>query len=107
MTWARTRNLVLLATGAAAAYFFGRLLSERDFSGEQQYSGRSGLLLDLDDGRGFTLWTEVPSFAAAGPEDQVFVIDAAAGKIVFGDGVHGRRPPLDSGTLKAEYESRH
>jgi len=34
------------------------------------------------------------------------VIDAAAGKIVFGDGVRGRRPPVDSGTLKAEYESR-
>ena len=106
MTWARARNLFLLATGAAAGYFFGRLLSALDFTGEQQYAGRSGLLLDLDDGRGFTLWTEVASFAAAGPEDQVFVIDAAAGKIVFGDGVQGRRPPEDSGTLKAEYERR-
>src|SRR5260370_38146091 len=103
MRWARTRNVFLLATGAAAGYFFGRLLSERDFTGEQQYSDRTGLLLDLDDGRGFTLWTEVPAFAAAGPEDQAFVIAAAAGEIVFGGGVHSRRLVLATGRWKAEY----
>jgi hypothetical protein len=106
MTWARIRNLTLLATAAATAYFFGRLLSERDFVDEQEYHLRKRLLLDLDDGRGFTPWTEVHAFAGAGPEDQVFVIDSAAGKIVFGDGVHGRRPPAGAGTLKANYQRR-
>jgi len=105
MTGAWIRNLTLLATGAAAGYFIGRRLSERDFADEQEYLVRKRLLLDLDDGRGFTLWTEVAALGGAGPEDQVFVIDGVAGNIVFGDGIHGRRPPVDSGTLKAKYET--
>jgi hypothetical protein len=50
--------------------------------------------------------TEAPPITQAGPDDQVFVIDGVEGTIVFGDGVHGRRPPVDRGTLKAKYESR-
>jgi hypothetical protein len=106
MTWAWIRNLALLAAGAATGYFYGRLLSERDSSGEQRYILETGLLLDLDDGRGFTRWTEVPSLSGAGPQDQVFVVDSEAGKIVLGDGVHGRRPPAESGIVKANYERR-
>jgi len=105
MTWAWIRNLTLLATGAAAGYFIGRRLSERDFADEQKYLMPKQLLLDFDDGRGFTLWTEVAALAGAGPADQVFVIDAVAGSILLGDGVHGRRPPGYSGTLKAKYET--
>jgi hypothetical protein len=106
MSWAWIRNVTLLATGVAAGYFYGRLLSERDFTDEQHYILPKGLLLDLDDGRGFTPWTEVPSLSAAGPKEQVFVIDSEAGKIVLGDGVHGRRPPAQSGFVKANYERR-
>jgi hypothetical protein len=98
------RNLTLLAIGAAAGYFIGRRLTERDFADEQKYLMPKRLLLDLDDGQGFTLWTEVAALADAGPEDQVFVIDAA-GSLLLGDGVHGHRPPVDRGTLKAKYET--
>ena len=90
--------------GAAAGYFIGQRLSLPDFADEQAYLLRGRLLLDLDDGQGFTLWTEVPTFAGAGPDDHVFMIDAVAGRIVFGDGANGRRPPGDSGTVSAKYE---
>jgi hypothetical protein len=106
MTSAWVRNLTLLAAGAATGYFYGRLLSARDFTDEQHYNLPKDLDLDLDDGRGFTPWTEVAALTGAGPQDQVFMIDSVAGKIVFGDGVRGRRPPLDSGVAKANYERR-
>lgn len=106
MNWTLIRNLALLATGAAGGHFVGRLFSEADFTREQEYVRSKGLLLDLDDDRGFTLWTEVPGLGAARPTDQVFVIDSVAGEIVFGDGVHGRRPPWNSGTVKAKYRRR-
>jgi predicted phage baseplate assembly protein len=38
-------------------------------------------------------WKEVPSLAAAQPDDQVFVLDASAGLLTFGDGLHGRAVP--------------
>lgn len=37
-------------------------------------------------------WREVASFASAGPEDAVYVVDGD-GVVTFGDGRHGRRPP--------------
>ncbi len=67
-------------------------------------------------------WTEVDDLAAAGPEvtfhdptlppggrparrrpADVFVVDAEAGEIAFGDGERGRRPPLGA-TLRASYD---
>jgi predicted phage baseplate assembly protein len=58
-----------------------------------------------------TIWTEVPDLADGGPEvrisdpalppgttqpergkDTVFALDAEAGRLTFGDGLHGRRP---------------
>lgn len=106
MTWGWLRNVTLLAAGATAGYFFGRRLSVAGLEDEQRYLVRKRLLFDLNDGRAFTLWTEVPTISDAKPDDQVFVIDGVEGKIVFGDGIHGRRPPVDGGTLTAKYESR-
>ena len=37
-------------------------------------------------------WRRLSTLAEAGPDDEVFVVDAKAGTIVFGDGVHGRVP---------------
>lgn len=37
-------------------------------------------------------WREVISLNDAGPEDGVFAVDLSRGQVVFGDGVHGRRP---------------
>ncbi|MEA2371768.1 MAG: hypothetical protein QOH12_2162 [Solirubrobacteraceae bacterium] len=39
------------------------------------------------------VWSEVDDLANAGPEDRVFVLDAAAGIVTFGDGVEGRAVP--------------
>jgi predicted phage baseplate assembly protein len=40
------------------------------------------------------LWTAVVSLDRYGPFDSVFVLDAETGSITFGDGIHGRIPPL-------------
>lgn len=39
------------------------------------------------------LWALVQEFDASGPEDRAYILDCAAGRIVFGDGVHGKVPP--------------
>jgi predicted phage baseplate assembly protein len=39
-------------------------------------------------------WEEVPTLDANGPFDRVFSLDAEAGVVTFGDGRHGRVPPL-------------
>lgn len=41
-----------------------------------------------------TTWTPVESLDTAGPNDRVFELDAEAGLLTFGDGQHGRIPPL-------------
>jgi alpha-N-arabinofuranosidase len=53
---------------------------------------------------GDTVWTEVDSLADAGPEDDVYTIDDATGKITFGDGVHGAIP-ADGAKITASYVS--
>lgn len=42
-------------------------------------------------------WLEVEDLAAAGPLDRVYTLDREAGAITFGDGIHGRIPPLVPG----------
>ncbi len=37
-------------------------------------------------------WRRVDDLALAGPDDPFYVLDAAAGTITFGDGLHGRLP---------------
>lgn len=41
-----------------------------------------------------TTWTETDSLPAAGPFDRVYDLDPEAGVVTFGDGKHGRIPPL-------------
>jgi hypothetical protein len=38
-------------------------------------------------------WEKVSSFLDTGPNDQVYVVDKDSGRINFGDGAHGSRPP--------------
>jgi hypothetical protein len=42
-------------------------------------------------------WTQVENFGAAGRNDTVYVLDATAGTVTFGDGIRGQRP--QSGAL--------
>jgi len=53
-----------------------------------------GILESADPDALLTTWSEVPSLDAAGPNDRVFELDAEAGVLTFGDGNHGRIPPL-------------
>ncbi len=49
-------------------------------------------------------WTEVPDLSAVGPDDTVYEFDPQTGEIRFGDGVHGRIPPL-AAAIRTAYES--
>ncbi len=46
-------------------------------------------------------WSAIANFGQAGPRDQVFVLDATAGTVSFGDGVRGMRP-LAGATIVAQ-----
>lgn len=50
-------------------------------------------LFELGQGQGPALWEERPTLADSGPDDHHFVVDVDSGDILFGDGVHGARPP--------------
>lgn len=43
-----------------------------------------------------TEWNAVENLGNAAADDPVYVVDPADGRIVFGDGSHGRRPPNDA-----------
>ncbi len=58
------------------------------------------LRLEVEAQQAFEPWSKVAHFAASGPEDQVYRMDAANGLIVFGDGINGRRPP-EGKTIRA------
>lgn len=38
-------------------------------------------------------WSRIDHFAGCGPDDEVFMVDGASGRVDFGDGVRGLRPP--------------
>lgn len=40
-------------------------------------------------------WKRVPRLGDSGPNDRVFTLNAATGDLFFGDGVHGKIPPID------------
>lgn len=48
-------------------------------------------------------WSRVDDFDANGPDDLVFVLDAEAGIVYFGDGVNGRAPGLDARVVAVRY----
>ena len=63
---------------------------------------RAELVVRVDD----VAWTEVPSLDGAGPHDRVYVVRAeedGVTRVVFGDGVHGARPPTGSENVSAAY----
>ena len=58
---------------------------------------------DAGGGTAVTEWREVADFDSSGPDDAVFVLDAEAGVVVFGDGSHGRPPQADEIVIAARY----
>ena len=51
------------------------------------------LRLEVEHRQQFRAWFPVPHFASSRADDPVYRIDPANGKIVFGDGINGLRPP--------------
>jgi len=41
-------------------------------------------------------WTQVDDLDGSGPDDTHYIIERGEGRILFGDGIHGRIPPADS-----------
>jgi predicted phage baseplate assembly protein len=50
------------------------------------------LVLEVDEGEGFTAWTEVGDFFGSGRDDAHYVLNRATGEARFGDGKQGRIP---------------
>lgn len=63
----------------------------------------ASLQLDVQAATGFEAWAAVPQFAGLGPDDAVYMLDAASGELRFGDGVRGRRPPANARVRAAAY----
>jgi hypothetical protein len=69
---------------------------------------RAGALSSLQVTVNDVTWSEVPSLAAAGAQDRVYVTstdNAGVTSITFGDGVHGARLPTGVANVKARYRS--
>jgi predicted phage baseplate assembly protein len=50
------------------------------------------LQLEVNEGDGFAVWTEVQDFFASGERDRHYVLDRTTGEVRFGDGTHGAIP---------------
>ena len=61
------------------------------------------LRIEVSEGSQFASWDQVDYFSASGPGDSHFVLDAAKGVLRFGDGVRGKRPPVDARIRAAFY----
>lgn len=51
-------------------------------------------VVEVDEPGGWTPWTQVDDFAAAGRDDRVYTVDLEAGTVRFGDGTRGRVPQI-------------
>jgi predicted phage baseplate assembly protein len=77
----------------------GRVIGQSTGAGDQVMSlastsvESSSLDLQVDEtGRGYITWKQIDDLATAGRDDAVYVLDAEAGTVRFGDGVRGRIP---------------
>jgi len=50
------------------------------------------LRLEIDEGDGYEVWTQVDDFFGAEADDAVYVLDRTSGEVRFGDGVSGAIP---------------
>jgi predicted phage baseplate assembly protein len=50
-------------------------------------------------------WALRASLGLSGPADRHYTVDRAAGRILFGDGVHGRIPPAAPDDVRADYRT--
>jgi predicted phage baseplate assembly protein len=64
------------------------------------------LKLEVDEGDGFTAWTEVEDFFGSSPTDRHYVLDRTSGKVRFGDGVNGSIPVKNAANASANVVAR-
>ncbi|MFM2068781.1 MAG: hypothetical protein RLZZ584_3690 [Pseudomonadota bacterium] len=63
----------------------------------------TSLQLDVEEAGRFVPWQAVAHFHASGPDDRVYLVDAEAATVRFGDGVRGKRPPVGARIRAASY----
>ncbi|HEX5239830.1 MAG TPA: putative baseplate assembly protein [Candidatus Limnocylindrales bacterium] len=77
-------------------------------------AGEKPLVVEVREGDDWQEWTQAPSFAASGPDDRRFVLDAASGQIEFGPAVrladgtlrtYGAVPPIGATIRVPQYRS--
>lgn len=80
----------------AAAEFLGTGTGQPDQEYSLVYSPvvAGSVELDVEEVDGFTPWTEVSSFDGSSEDDRHYIIDAEAGRVVFGNGVLGKAPQI-------------
>jgi hypothetical protein len=64
------------------------------------------LRLEIDEGSGFSPWTEVPDFLASKAADKVYRLNRTTGDVVFSDGVNGAIPAINVSNLDANIVAR-
>ncbi len=63
----------------------------------------NGIRIEMEELRQFIPWRLVSHFAGCGPDDPVYTLDQGAGKLRFGNGITGRRPPANARIRAAFY----
>lgn len=67
----------------------------------EREDGRDRVVVREDLGGTWVRWRETLALFDAGPDDRVYLIDRAAGRVQFGDGIHGRIPPAGIDNIRA------
>jgi hypothetical protein len=63
-----------------------------------------GFILEVENGSGgWDVWRRTDDLWAAQGSDPVYTLDPESGQVSFGDGLRGRRPPVNS-NIRASYE---
>jgi hypothetical protein len=91
----RTARAELLGTGNGGAGQTLRLVNAPVVAGS--------LALEVEEPGGWTPWTAVDDFLAAGRDDRVYLLDREAGEVRFGDGTRGRPPRIGERVRAVEY----
>ncbi len=64
------------------------------------------LKLEVDEGDGFSEWTEVEDFFGSSPTDRHYVLDRTSGEVRFGDGINGSIPVKNAENPSANVVAR-
>jgi Baseplate J-like protein len=63
----------------------------------------ASLILQADEQQVWVTWTQVETFAGAGPNDRVYLLDAASGTVTCGDTLRGRAFPIGARVRALSY----